>query len=62
MLRLGAPRERYLIDDGRVFCPVRGHDIEVDLCAGCRLLAELKPDATPPFVRCRAAASASPLQ
>jgi hypothetical protein len=62
MLRRFAPRERHLVDDGVVFCPVRGHDVECDLCAGCRLLAEIKLDATPPFVCCRAETSASPLQ
>jgi hypothetical protein len=54
MLRLiQSPSEKRFIDDGRVFCPVRGHDTEFDLCAGCRSLTEIDIDAEPPFVRCR---------
>lgn len=40
------------IDDGHVFCPARGHDVEFDLCAGCASLVDLELDAEQPCVRC----------
>lgn len=55
------PRERHLVDDGRVFCPSRGHDVDFDLCAGCRQLIEIQLGATPPYVRCAAEIASSPL-
>jgi hypothetical protein len=49
--------EEHLIDEGRVFCPVRKRDVEFDLCAGCRWTTsiDLKGSAPTyaPVVRCR---------
>ncbi len=56
-----SPRERQLVDEGRVFCASRGHDVDFDLCAGCRQLLEMKLDAAPPYVRCASELSLSPL-
>jgi hypothetical protein len=42
-----------VIDRGRVACPVRGRDVETDLCADCRWALEVDEHARPPFVRCR---------
>jgi hypothetical protein len=41
------------IDGGRVQCPLRERDVEVDLCAGCEWMTEFDLEADPPFVRCR---------
>ena len=46
-----AQREHF-IDNGRVWCPVRGHDVDFDLCAGCRSLEALDLDGECPSVRC----------
>jgi len=43
----------HFIDDGRVFCPVRRRDVELDLCLACEKLAAVEVDASPPSVRCR---------
>ena len=45
--------DKHLIDQGRVSCPIRGRDIEFDLCIGCRSLLEIDETADLPFVRCR---------
>lgn len=47
------PPDSHLIDRGWVLCPTRGHDVEVDVCAGCRWRLELDEDAELPFVRCQ---------
>ncbi|HEY5898368.1 MAG TPA: hypothetical protein VIV54_12440 [Burkholderiales bacterium] len=54
-------RERHLVDEGRVCCPARGHDVDFDLCAGCRQLIEIQLATTPPYVRCAAQSASSPL-
>jgi hypothetical protein len=41
------------IDAGRVFCPTRGRDVELDVCAGCALATEFQPDLEHPYIRCR---------
>lgn len=51
LIRPAAPA-RY-VDRGCVRCPVRGRDVELDLCAGCQHMTELGLQAEPPFVRCR---------
>ena len=53
MFILFRPRaERRYIDAGRVGCPLRARDAEVDTCAGCRWLVEIDTTAATPFVRC----------
>jgi hypothetical protein len=44
--------EQHFIDQGRVHCPLRGRDVEFDLCAGCRWASGIDLEATPPVVRC----------
>lgn len=44
--------DRRLIDRGRVACPIRGSDAEIDVCAGCRWMLEIDENAALPFVRC----------
>ena len=43
----------HFIDNGRVYCPVRERDVEVDLCASCRWTASIDLSARAPLVRCR---------
>lgn len=49
---LQMPQDRHFIDGGRVFCPLRGQDVEFDLCAGCNSMSEIDLEAKPAFVRC----------
>jgi hypothetical protein len=46
-------RDEHLIHGGRVGCPVRGADAEIDECAGCRWLTDIVTSAPMPLVRCR---------
>jgi hypothetical protein len=45
--------EKHFIDRGRVACPLRGRDVEADLCAACRCCVEIREDTAPPYVSCR---------
>ena len=47
------PLDRRFIDRGRVPCPVRTQDVEIDACARCRWLLEVDENVRLPFVRCR---------
>lgn len=49
------PSHEHFIDNGKVWCPVRGADVEVDRCAGCRSLEAIEFDGEPPYVRCEPA-------
>ena len=49
-----ARHERRLIDEGRVRCPLRKREVEVDLCAACGWARGMDAQAEVPFVRCRA--------
>lgn len=51
--RLGTTRDRRLIAQGRVSCPLRERDTEVDLCLQCGWAREVSLRAEAPFVRCR---------
>lgn len=42
-----------LIDGGRVSCPLRGSDVDIDLCAGCRWLSEFNDKGRPATIVCR---------
>jgi hypothetical protein len=44
--------DEHLIDEGRVYCPVRKRDVEFDLCAGCTWTTSLDLKAHAPVVRC----------
>jgi hypothetical protein len=46
------PSREHFIDNGKVWCPVRGRDVETDVCAGCRSLEAIDLDGERPCVRC----------
>lgn len=46
------PRRKHFIEDGHVWCPVRGRDVEIDLCMACRSLEVMHLDGEQPHVRC----------
>ena len=46
------PSHDHFIDNGKVWCPVRGRDVELDLCSGCRSLDAIEVDGEAPYVRC----------
>jgi hypothetical protein len=48
-----AAEDRRLIDQGRVSCPLRERDADVELCLQCTWAREVDPRAKEPFVRCR---------
>jgi hypothetical protein len=50
---LRAPEEHRLIDAGRVACPLRGRDADVEDCMECSFARDVDPGAKTPFVRCR---------
>ena len=45
--------DEHLIDEGKVYCPLRSRDVEFDLCAGCRWTTSIDLTAKAPVVRCR---------
>jgi hypothetical protein len=47
-------REHRVIDAGRVCCPLRRRDVEVDLCAGCGWARAIDVEGEAPSVRCTA--------
>jgi len=47
------PLDRRYVDAGRVCCPLRERDVEVDQCAACRWALEVNQESGIPFVRCR---------
>jgi hypothetical protein len=48
------PTREHFIDNGRAWCPVRGRDVESDVCAACRSLERIELDCERPYVRCAA--------
>jgi hypothetical protein len=50
-------RERRKICDGRVDCPLRGADVDVDACIECDWVASIYRRGGDGFVRCRPDAS-----
>lgn len=47
-------KERHVIDEtSRVFCAVRGKDVDVELCLGCRRLEDFDLDSRHPYIACR---------
>jgi hypothetical protein len=52
--------EYHFIDNGRVPCPLRGGDVEFDVCAGCNWVRQIDEESETPFVRCRASARCAP--
>lgn len=52
MFKLFRTRERQLIHDGRVACPLRSTDVELDACFACPSLREIQVRHRRPFVHC----------
>jgi hypothetical protein len=48
-----SPSHTLIIDRGRVNCPLRRGDVDLEKCATCRWLVSLDPDASPPHLECR---------
>jgi hypothetical protein len=44
-----------MVDGGRVQCPVRGRDVDVEACFVCGWASTIELDAQPAIVRCRPA-------
>ena len=42
-----------IIDQGRVFCPVRMRDVDIDQCVGCKRLDGIDVDSRHPHVVCQ---------
>jgi hypothetical protein len=52
-------REKHLIDEtARVFCGVRGKDVDIEICLGCRHLETYDLDSRRPYLVCRGAEEA----
>ena len=49
---LRAPDLKHFIDDGKVYCPSRNADVELDACAACRWLQHIEQNGKTPFVDC----------
>jgi hypothetical protein len=47
------PEESRLIDAGRVACPLRERDADVEDCLQCGFVRDVEAEAKTPFVRCR---------
>jgi hypothetical protein len=47
------PLDRRYIDAGRVSCPLRTGDVDVDRCASCRWLVGFDAASPTPSIRCR---------
>ena len=53
MFKLFRAEDRLVIQAGRVWCPVRERDTDLETCLKCDWVREVDLDATHPFVRCR---------
>ncbi len=48
-------RLKHFIDESaNVYCPVRGRDVDVELCLACNRLEEFDLDSREPYLVCRA--------
>jgi len=43
-------KSKQTIDQGRVRCPVRGEDVDIELCVACPRLAGVELDSDPHIV------------
>jgi hypothetical protein len=48
-----AREERRAIDAGRVACPLRGRDADIEDCLYCGFAREVAAEASPAYVACR---------
>jgi hypothetical protein len=47
-------KEKHLVDEtARVFCGVRGRDVDIETCLGCRHLERYDLDSRRPYLVCR---------
>ena len=51
-LRRAAAEDR-IVERGRVSCPLRGQDADVEDCLQCGFACKVDLEAKTPFVRCR---------
>ena len=52
-------KEKHLIDEtARVYCQMRGRDVDVEVCLACRRLEDYDLDSRRPYVVCRGAEEA----
>ena len=50
---LRAPEELRLIHRGRVSCPLRSRDADIEDCLQCSFARDVEMEGKAPFVRCR---------
>lgn len=58
LTRTRLPRGAHIVDNGRVGCPIRGADVDVEECLTCPRLTGVGEDGALTYVTCR---TASPL-
>lgn len=52
-------KEKHLIDEtARVFCRVRGRDVDIETCLACRHLEKYDFDSRRPYLVCKGAEEA----
>jgi hypothetical protein len=52
-------KEKHLIDEtARVFCGVRGKDVDIETCLACRHLEKYDLDSRRPYLVCKGAEEA----
>lgn len=51
---MGIPKQRLFIDDtAHLYCPVRGRDVDIELCLACPRLQDFDLDTRRPYLVCR---------
>ena len=49
-------KDKHLIDEtAHVYCPLRGRDVDVEVCLVCRRLEDFDFDSRRPYLVCRVA-------
>lgn len=52
-------KEKHLIDEtARVYCGLRGKDVDIEVCLACRRLEKYDLDSRRPYLVCRGAEEA----
>ncbi len=46
-------KQMQFVTEGRVLCPVRHRDVDIELCLGCARLDDIDLDSRHPHVVCR---------
>ena len=47
------PSDRRYVYYGRVHCPIRANEPEIDVCAGCSWLLDINQSQDESFIRCQ---------